>query len=131
MKVKIGKYKNKKRGQSVKVKLDSWDSWNADYTLALIIYPVLKQLRRTKHGWAMLDDDDGFNFEERGISADSKKRWDEVMDAMIWSFKHIVKNKENKFFKKGAFDKQGFFEYYARIDRGLALFGKYYRHLWD
>jgi hypothetical protein len=121
MKVKIGKYK--KKGQSVKVKLDSWDSWNADYTLALIIYPVLKQLRKTKHGWAILDDDDGFNFEERGISADSKKRWNEVMDAMIWSFKHIVKNKE--------FDKQGFTEYHARIDRGLVLFGKYYRHLWD
>jgi hypothetical protein len=36
--------------RKIVVKLDPWDSWNANDTLAIIILPVLKQLKETKHG---------------------------------------------------------------------------------
>ena len=40
------------------VKVDRWDSWNADYTLSMIALPILKQLQASKHGAACVDDED-------------------------------------------------------------------------
>ena len=40
------------------IKLDRWDTWSMDHTLADIILPMLKQLRDTKHGSPMVDDED-------------------------------------------------------------------------
>ena len=40
------------------VRLDPWDTWSFDHTLADIILPGLKQLRATKHGAPFVDDED-------------------------------------------------------------------------
>ena len=39
-----------KQEQKVKVRIDKYDTWSMDHTLAHIILPMLKQLRDTKHG---------------------------------------------------------------------------------
>ena len=40
------------------VKIDHWDTWSMDSTLAPIILPMLKQLRETKHGSVIVDLED-------------------------------------------------------------------------
>jgi hypothetical protein len=78
------------------VKIDRYDTWNMDGTLARIIIPMLKQLKTDKHGAPNVDDEDVPN-ELKSTSASAKenewdiddnhfKRWDWVMDEMIWAF---------------------------------------------
>jgi hypothetical protein len=40
------------------IKIDRWDTWNMDSTLAPIILPMLKQLREDKHGSGIVDIED-------------------------------------------------------------------------
>lgn len=81
------------------VKIDKWDSWNMDSTLSPIILPLLKQLQATKHGAPNVDDSD-VPEELKSTSAPPKeneydtdanhfKRWDWVMDELIWTFEQL------------------------------------------
>jgi len=78
------------------IKIDKWDTWSMDSTLAQIILPMLKQLKDTKHGAPFVDDED-VPEELRSTSAPPKeddygiddnhfKRWDWVLDEMIRAF---------------------------------------------
>ena len=49
MKVKIGDYKDEGE-RDISVKIDNWDTWSMDHTLALIVHPMLIQLRDTTNG---------------------------------------------------------------------------------
>ena len=40
------------------VKIDYWDTWSMDNTLAEVILPMLKQLQKDKHGSPRVDDED-------------------------------------------------------------------------
>lgn len=94
--------------RKIKVKIDPWDAWNADHTLALIILPVLKEIREHKQGAPFVDDEDVPD-ELKSINAKPKEnewdtdsnhfaRWDWVMDQMIWSFEQIIdENWEDQF----------------------------------
>ena len=44
--------------RKIKVRIDKYDTWSMDNTLALIILPMLKQLKETKHGSPLVDDED-------------------------------------------------------------------------
>lgn len=85
-----------KKERAVSIRIDNYDTWNMDSTLALIILPMLKQLRETKHGSPSVDDKD-VPKELRSTAAPAKKheydtdenhfkRWDWVLDEMIWAF---------------------------------------------
>ena len=50
MKINIGKYKKNGNPRTEKIHIDPWDTWSMDYTLALIILPMLNQLKESKHG---------------------------------------------------------------------------------
>jgi hypothetical protein len=130
-----------KRKRTIKVKIDRWDTWSMDHTLALIILPMLKQLNETNHGAPNTDDED-VPEQLRSTSVESKenewdvdsnhfKRWDWIMNEMIWSFEQLVDDSSEDKFHKDVFDKEGFLEHKKRVDNGLRLFGKYYRGLWD
>lgn len=80
-----------------------WDTWNMDHTLALIILPMLKQLKATKHGAPNVDSEDvpeelrmpdGWyenNYNKNGeTDPHFFQRWDYVLDEMIWAFQHEV-----------------------------------------
>jgi len=86
-----------KHKRKISVKLDRWDSWSADSTLAIIIVPLLKQLHATKHGAPMSDDEDvpeGLGLrsteapaktDEWDVDGNHFKRFDWIMDEMIWA----------------------------------------------
>lgn len=104
MKINIGKYPKGKGRRKVDVKIDSYDTWSLDYTLALIIYPALLQLKATKQGVPneFVSDVGGEDYSEQDsfdFYKESHKeafdiacqRWDEVLDKMIWSFGELIK----------------------------------------
>jgi hypothetical protein len=103
MKVNIGPYpKGHLTARRIDIQIDKYDTWNMYTTLALIIYPMLIQLKETKHGvpsefadigGADHDMQDSFDFykESHNESFDeSCKRWEEILDKMIWSFEQLV-----------------------------------------
>ena len=47
-----------KRSRNIKIKIDYWDTWSMDHTLALIALPMLKQLKEKKHGSQIVDLED-------------------------------------------------------------------------
>lgn len=131
MKINIGNYPgpHSKRPRRVSVQIDKWDTWNADHTLALIILPVLKQLKETKHGipCSMLESRDWDTTDEDMIVGQAN--WDRVMDKMIWSFQEIA---NDDFFEKyPEYDLVIYRAHYAKIQEGLKLFAEHFQSLWD
>ena len=135
---------NKKK-RKIKVRIDKYDTWGMDHTLALIILPMLKQMQDTKHGSPAVDDKDvpkhlrstvAKPVEEWDIDDNWHKRWEWVLDEMIWAFEQIVDDdSDSPFFDHSTtpitYDAKGHKKHNERIDRGTTLFGKYYRGLWD
>jgi hypothetical protein len=91
------------------VKLDEWDTWSFDHTLADIILPGLRQLKATKHGAPFTEDDDVPEYlrsymaqpKENEWDTDSLHfmRWDWILDEMIWAFEQkVVDDADSKFF---------------------------------
>jgi hypothetical protein len=85
------------------VKIDHYDTWSMDSTLSPIILPMLKQLKKDKHGAPYVDDAD-VPANLRSITPAVKKakkeqgdtdgnhfhRWDWILDEMIWAFQELV-----------------------------------------
>ena len=102
MKVKIGNWPKNKGERKLDIQIEGFDTWNLDGTLAKIIYPALLQLKATKHGVPSEFGDVGgeaygqqgsFEFYEETNDwafQESQKKWDEVLDKMIWSFQQIA-----------------------------------------
>jgi len=103
------------------IKIDYWDTWGMDNTLAPIILPMLKQLRETKHGSPFVDLEDVpehlrttgtqeydvqsvFDFYKEDKSYDDDypnihARWNWVLDEMIWAFEQKADDDaEGRFF---------------------------------
>lgn len=163
------KWIHSKRKRTIKVHIDRWDSWSADHTLSMIILPVLKQLRDSKHGGPYVDDEDvpdnlkstaaepmtEQQKEWGDVDSNHFKRWDYVLDEMIWAHEQHVLDDEPDFWieepegmyfepcadnpklstlkydKEGKFDQDAYTAYHARLKNGFRLFGKYYQALWD
>jgi hypothetical protein len=109
MKVIIGKYP-KNGNQKKSIRIDPWDTWSMDHTLADLIHPMLKQLRKTQHGAPCTDDEDAPEH-LRSTAAKPKKndwdtdefhfkRWDWIMKEMIWAFNEHAKDREPNFWIK-------------------------------
>jgi hypothetical protein len=157
MKVFIGNYNEDNSPRQEDVFIDEWDSWNADHTIALIAAPLLQQLKKTKHGSGMVDDED-VPEELRSTSAPPKKhewdtddnvhlRWEWVLDEMIWALtEHAEGTGDSKFYDHSEVDDnadimvqmaqikcdhEGLDAYNKRKQRGFVLFGKYFQNLWD
>ena len=120
----------------VYVKIDRYDTWSMDSTLRYIILPMLKQLKETNNGAPNVDDAD-VPEELRSTSAPRKenewdvdenhfKRWDYVMDEMIYAFQVDPDLEDGA--ELGWEENKKMNE---RIQKGHLLFGKYYRNLWD
>ena len=95
------------------VKIDYWDTWSMDHTLTHIILPMLKQLKERQHGAPLVDDEDVPN-ELRSIHALPKesydtdgnhfKRWEWVMDEMIFAFEHKIDDSWEDQYRSGEID---------------------------
>ena len=150
----INLYLDKPPGQKITVRIDPWDTWSMDDTLAHIILPMLKQLKESKHGSPWTDDED-VPEELRSTSAPPKEdeydiddfhhaRWDWVMGEMIWAFEQKTYDWEEQYYGDwqesedeplgGRFlylDPEGRKVHQERMTNGFRLFGKYYENLWD
>ena len=82
--------------RKIKVHIDPYDTWSMDHTLGLIVLPMLKQLKATKHGSPWVEDED-VPEHLRSTSAPPKEneydtddnhhlRWDWVLDEIIFAF---------------------------------------------
>jgi hypothetical protein len=96
------------------VKIDRWDTWSMDHTLSYIVLPMLKQLQSEKHGAPFVDDED-VPEELKSTSAPPKeneydtdanhfKRWDYVLNEMIFAFEHKVDDSWEDAYRSGDFD---------------------------
>lgn len=96
------------------VKIDRFDTWNMDHTLAQIALPMLKQLQATKHGSPLVDDEDVPDHlkstaapskeNEWDTDANHFNRWDWVMGEMIFAFECKVDDSWEDAFRSGEHD---------------------------
>jgi len=142
--------------QKISVRIDDHDTWSMDYTLAHIILPMLEQLKRTKHGSPSVHNadvpkelrmskKDMAQFAKDGSTDDNFfKRWDWVLDEMIWAFNQKCRDNWDEDFyeyenddaeqfgvKLVWEDREGSKAHQERMSNGFRLFGKYYENLWD
>lgn len=156
-----------KKTRKIEVRIDNYDTWSMDRTLAHIVLPMLRQLHEKKHGAPNVDDEDvpeelkSTNAtKESEYSTDSNhfKRWDWVMEEMIFAFEHLLDDNWEDAYRSGTpefvtikeekngsvvyrmesgpndtykCDYDGIQAVNDRMDNGFRLFGKYYRGLWD
>jgi hypothetical protein len=96
------------------VRIDRWDTWSMDHTLADIILPMLKQLKESAHGAPHTDDADVPEY-LRSTMAQPKEyewdidelhfmRWDWILDEMIFAFECKVDDSWEAAFRKGEHD---------------------------
>lgn len=161
MKVNIGYPVDAPEKQHIEVVVDNYDTWSADFTIATIALPLLRQLKTTKQGAPNVDDED-VPPELHRTAAPPKEyeydtdafwfqRWDYVLDEMIFAMDEIAANKpgEDVFYKYPddfieskdmrfqeyvaaiQFDEEGWTKYHNRVTNGCRLFGKYFQCLWD
>jgi hypothetical protein len=165
-----------KRKRTEFIHIDDYDVWSMDNTLANIILPLLKLLKEKKQSSAMVDDEDvpahlrcpnrstneSFQLDmfaddefDKLVWDSYHKKWDWVMDEMIWAFEQINTDWERQYWKvmpeldietkvepdedgcvpvlwktKGDIDWDGRMQHQERINNGFRLFGKYYNGLW-
>jgi hypothetical protein len=109
------------------VKIDKWDTWSMDTTLAHIVLPMLKQLKATKHGSHLVDAEDvprylqmssteeysnqlTFDYYKNAPETNEvndeiiHKRWEWVLDEMIFAFEHKVDDSWEQEFHSGIRD---------------------------
>jgi len=118
------------------VKVDNYDVWGADTTLAHIIHPTLVKLKEKKQGSPQVDNDDvpeelkateeELRLYREAAETDDKyhDRFDYVISEMIFAFDYVKNEKQLDFEEYTE-------ETHARAQNGLRLFGKYYFSLWD
>lgn len=96
------------------VRIDRWDTWSMDHTLAQIVLPMLRQLKRDKHGSPNVDDED-VPEHLRSTAAEPKEnewdtdsnhhdRWDWVLDEMIFAFEMKCQGDWTQQFHSGEID---------------------------
>ena len=96
MKVKIGRYKKNEK-QKIRIKIDDFDVWNLDFTMALILLPMFKRLRKIKAGANAVSDDDvpdelkstAAPTDEYGVDENFYKRYEWVLSEIIWGLKQL------------------------------------------
>lgn len=104
--------------RKIKIRIDPSDTWGMDHTLGMIILPMLKQLKATKHGSQWVDDEDvphmvknkkkskkkaapvgdihAVDMGEEDQHSDVHARWDWVLDEMIWAFEQVNAEDEGR-----------------------------------
>ena len=79
-----------KINRKINIRIDKYDTWNMNHTLALIILPMLKQLQASKHGSQIVDNEDVPDYLRYGDSNGCDNwvhyKWEWVLKEMIWAF---------------------------------------------
>jgi len=110
-KMKVHLNKPGSKNEIHRVKIDDFDTWNMDVTLAYIIVPLLKRLKEVKQGAPFVENEDvpeslrateeelRIRIEEPHQDADKHyfERWDYIMDEMIFAFESKLDDWEDDF----------------------------------
>ena len=108
MYIKLGPLGRKNKAETIII--DDHDVWNLDCTLALIIVPALKLLKKKKQGAPEVQNQDvpknlrvskeelKANVDAGGTDEHYFERWDYVLDQMIWAFQQKLEDWEEKFY---------------------------------
>ena len=118
---RIADYVNS-RERKIKVRIDDYDVFEARSSLAIIIIPILKELKLNSNGYSMFDKNDapeGLVINENDLDYQEILYYS-IMNEMIYAFEKTLDGDDN-----------ASAEVNERVDYGLRLFGKYYRDLWD
>jgi len=103
---------NKER---ISVRIDPWDTWSMDHTLAHIALPMLRQLRDNHMGYAMVDDEDvpehlgstaapPLTQEQKDCHVSDENaegRWLWVLDEMVFAFDSKINDEWEQQFHTG------------------------------
>lgn len=104
------------RDQKVTIRVDSWDVWNADVTMARLISAVVTKFREDIQGYPQsLDIADANGLEDLAA-------WEYIIDEIIYVFSHyedLIDYKDDYVANK------------ARFDNGARLFAKYFQNIWN
>lgn len=125
-----------KRKRHIHVQIDPFDTWSMDHTLSLIILPMLLKFKDEHIGSPFVADEDVPD-ELKSTSApptqnewdtddNFHRRWDWVLDEMIFAFDYLCNDGEDNLLERNPGDKVG-----ERVSNGFRLFGVYFRNLWD
>ena len=158
--VKIGAYPKDGQDQEIEVIVHKYDTYNADWTIATMVLPLLKKVKENKQGAPLVED---MHVPEhlRSTSAPPKenewdtdanhfKRWDYALDEMLFAMQEIASNYENepevfvwpkenehlplteqvRLSIKIPGAEEAFKAYHARVQNGCVLFGTYFQSLW-
>lgn len=108
MRVILGPFR-KKGNRTIKVRIDGYDCWNANHSIAVIALPLLKRFkeRAAGHPWQI-----------------TMEEWNKILDQMIWSMQMVVEEKDCI----GSTTKVK--NFYRKLQKGFELFGKYFQSLW-
>lgn len=100
-----------KQERKIKVRIDDYDTWSMDNTLAHIILPMLKQLKETKHGSPLVDDEDLPSHMRHTFSKGPDDyetndpwihyKWEWVLNEMIWAFEKELDDDWESQFRHG------------------------------
>lgn len=141
---KICDYINRPKKRKVLIQIHEYDTWNMDSTLAMIILPMLMQLKSHKKGAPLVSDEDvpsnlktdkaPANQDPHEYHAFLNLRWQYVLNEMTWTFEQLQPDshwEDQYYLQQKLTDTKGYTEHNERINKGLMLFGKYFRNLWD
>lgn len=115
MHVKMGPFP-KKGERRMDIRIDKYDTWGLDHTLAHIIYPALLQLKATKQGvpaefvefggeeYDMQGSFDFYKEDHDTYFNQGVKRWEETLDKMIWAFEQLAKDDYDEKYHHGTPD---------------------------
>lgn len=114
-----------KQQRTIQVRIDPWDTWSMDHTLAHITLPMLRQLKETKHGSPLVDDEDVPEHlrstaappraNEWDTDDNHHARWDWVMSEMIFAFECKLDDSWEDQFHSGEHDLQ-----WKQLENGMS-----------
>lgn len=106
MKVSIGTYPKKGGPRRAKVTIEAGDLYNMYNTFAIVIAPCLRQFREERAGYP---------------SAITSEEWEAILDELVWTFDKLIEDDTGIISSEDE----------KRVQAGMELFGKWYRHLWQ
>lgn len=122
-----------KRKDTVNVKLDKWDHFDAYTVIAAVTLPLLKAMQSDWRGSPMIDYGDVPESVTKDLNEDEAihARWEYVLGEMVWAMEQIQPNydwEEQYYDNDDMYTKRQAHE--ERMAEGFRLFGKYFMNLW-
>jgi hypothetical protein len=123
MKVELGPYPaNSRTRRKISVKIHAYDAFSADTTLAIIVAPLVKRVKADNHGVPVCFLPNDYNDHDPASLELASKKWDEILDKIIWAMEQIANCEPNSpelTRAKGVTRKEGHKRFWKRLEGEL------------